>query len=115
GRIDEHGNASGLWNQLMQEPQPLGCHLFGEKINASRVASRTRETIDKTELDGISCDTEHDRDGRGCGFSRARRRPAARYSNHGHRPANEIAHDRRQTIVLALQPLVLNSDILPFD
>src|SRR6516164_9470060 len=38
GRIDKHGNTSSRGDQLMQEPQPLGCHLFGEKINSRRIA-----------------------------------------------------------------------------
>src|SRR6516164_3520565 len=37
GRIDQHGNTSSRGDQLMQEPQPLGCHLFGEKINPRRI------------------------------------------------------------------------------
>jgi hypothetical protein len=38
GRIDKHSNTNGLGDHLMQEPEPLGRHLFGEKINSRRIA-----------------------------------------------------------------------------
>src|SRR5262249_36029777 len=98
-----------------QEPQPLGCHLFGEKINSRRIAPRTGEAGHKTKLDRVPRDTEYDWDRRSYRFGRARRRPAAGDSDHRHWAANQIGHQCRQPIVLALQPVVLDSDVLPFD
>src|SRR5919201_5980835 len=48
GRINKHGNTTGLWHQVMQEPQPLGRQLRIEKIDASRVATGPGEVGDKT-------------------------------------------------------------------
>ena len=53
GRIDEHGNTNGLGHQVVQEPQPFGHHLVGEKIDAGRVAAWPGEAGDKTELDRV--------------------------------------------------------------
>src|SRR6516164_256260 len=115
GRIDKHGNTSSRGDQLMQQPQPLGCHLFGEKINSRRIAPRTGKAGHKTKLDRIPRYTEYDWDRCSYRFGRARRRPAARDSDHRHWAANQIGHQCRQPIVLALQPVVLDSDVLPFD
>src|SRR4029450_10166442 len=84
GRIEKHGNTSSRGDQLMEEPQSLGCHLFGEKINSRRIAARTGKAGHKTKLDRISRDTEHDRDRRSCRFGCARRRPAAGDGDHRH-------------------------------
>src|SRR5215471_5023661 len=115
GRIDKHGNTSSRGDQLMQEPQPLGCHLFGEKINSRRIAPRTGKAGHKTKLDRIPRDTEHDWDRRSYRFGRASCGPAAGDSDHRHWATNQIGHQCRQPIVLALQPVVLDSDVLPFD
>ena len=41
--IDQHGNASGIWNKLAQKLQPLRDNLVYEKIDAGRVAARPRQ------------------------------------------------------------------------
>jgi hypothetical protein len=99
----------------MQESQPLGRHLLTEKIDSCRIAPRTREASDKTKLNRISGDTEDDRDRRRCSFGRARCRPAARYGDHGHRATDQIGDQWRQAIILALQPVIFDGDVLPFD
>src|SRR5271166_1064185 len=57
-RIHEHGNTNGLRHQVMQEPQPLGHHLQGEKIDAGRVAAGPGEAGDKTKPNRVFGDTE---------------------------------------------------------
>ena len=114
GRIDEHGNTHGLGHQLMQESQPLGHHLLDEKIDAGRVAARPREAGDKTKLDRVFADAEHDRDRRGRSFGRDRSAAAGR-GDHGHTTADQVSHQRRQAIVLALQPVVLDRHVLALD
>src|SRR5262249_25549665 len=42
-------------------------------------------------------------------------RVAAGRSNHGNAAANEVSHERRQTIIFALQPVVFDPRVLPFD
>ena len=99
----------------MQEPQPLGRHLRGEKIDAGRVAARPGEAGDKTKLDRVFGDAEDDRDRRGCSFGRERSGAVAGRGDHGHATADQIGHQRRQAIVLALQPVVLDRHVLAFD
>ena len=98
----------------MQEPQPLGHHLRGEKIDAGRVAARPGETGDKTQLDRVSADTEDDRGRRRCSFGRERGHAAGR-GDHGHTAADQISHQCRQAIELALQPVVLDRHVLAVD
>ena len=99
----------------MQEPQPLGRHLVGEKIDAGRVAAGPGEAGDKTKLDRVFADAEDDRDRRGCSFGRERSGHAAGRGDHGHLSADQIGHQCRQAIVLALQPVVLDRHVLAFD
>jgi len=99
----------------MQESQPLGVHLLAEKIDAGRVAARPCETCDKTTFDRVITDTEYDRDRRRRGFGRVRSPRAAGRDDHGHTTADEVSHQRRQTIILALQPVVLNGYVLTLD
>ena len=114
GRIDEHGNTNGLGHQLVQESQPLGHDLQEEKIDAGRVAARPGEAGDKTKLDRVFADTEDDRDRRGRGFGRDRSGAHGR-GDHGHTTADQVSHQRRQAIVLALQPVVLDRHVLALD
>jgi hypothetical protein len=96
----------------MQQSQPLGVHLLGEKIDAGRVAARPGEAGDKTKLDRVFSDAEDDRDSRGCSFGRKRDSVAPR-GDHGHTTADQVSHQRRQAI--ALQPVVLDRHVLALD
>src|SRR6266576_1394814 len=84
----------------MQEPQPLGQHLAGEKIDASRVAARLGEAGHETKLDRVVAGTEDNRDRRSYGFRRERRHVAGRRDD-GYLSVNQIGQQRRQAIVLA--------------
>src|SRR6516164_10046725 len=85
------------------------------KLTPVALPPRTGKAGHKTKLDRVARDTEYDWDRRSCRFGRARRRPAAGDSDHRHWAANQIGQQCRQPIVLALQPVVLDSDVLPFD
>jgi hypothetical protein len=52
----------------MQECQPLGDHLPGEKIDAGRIAARPGKAGDETKLDRVLTDAEDDRDRRSRSF-----------------------------------------------
>ena len=98
----------------MQDPQPLCRHLGIEKIDTRQVAARPGEAGDKTKPDRVIADTEDDRNCRGCSFGRQCGQVAAR-GDHSHLSMNQIGHQRRQAIVLALQPVVLDCHVLAFD
>ena len=68
----------------MQECQPLGDQLPREKIDACRVSARPREAGDKTKLDRVFADAEHDRDRRSRSFGRKRGGGAAHCGDDGH-------------------------------
>src|SRR5262249_22877935 len=85
-----------------------------EKIETGRIASRPRKACNKTQLHWILADAEDDRNRRGRSFGRKRGSIGER-DDHGHATAHEIRHERRQTIVLAIQPVVLNHYVLALD
>ena len=85
----------------MQKFQPLGHHLQIEEIDAGRVAARPREAGDKTKLDWIVAGAEDDRDCRGRSFGRKCGHNALR-RDHSHTTADQVSHQRRQAIELAL-------------
>jgi hypothetical protein len=58
-RVDQHSNTHGLRHQFMQECQPLGHQLPLEIIDAGRIAGRSGEAGDKTKLDRVFTDAEH--------------------------------------------------------
>jgi hypothetical protein len=64
--------------------------------------------------DRVSAEAEGDGDRRGRSFGRKRRRIASR-SDNGHATADEVGHERRQAIILALQPVVFDDHILRLD
>jgi hypothetical protein len=98
----------------MQEPQPLGHSFLDEKIGARCVATRPGETGDKTKLDRVLPDGEDDRHRRSCSFGSNRGHGAGRRDD-CHLSADQISQQSWQTIVLALQPMVLDRDVLAFD
>ena len=115
GRIDQHGNPNGLGHQVVQEPQPLGHNFSDEKIDAGRIAARPGKAGDQTQLDRVFADAEDDRDRRGRSFGRKCSSSKAGRGDHGHATADEVSHERRQAIVLALQPVVLDHHVLALD
>ena len=69
----------------------------------------------RPSLTGSSADAEDDRDRRGRSFGRERSRRAAGRGDDGHTTADQVSHQRRQAIVLALQPVVLDRHVLALD
>jgi Transposase len=103
-----HDNTNGLGQQVMQEPQPLGHHLVSENIDAGRIAAGPGEAGDR-----VFGDKEDDRDRRCCGFGSERGGQAYR-GDRGHLSADQIGHQCRQAIVMALQPVILDRHVLAF-
>ncbi len=115
GRIDENSHARGLGRQRTQESQPLCCQLQSEIMNAGGVATRSGEARDKTSLDRVYANAEDDRDRRCLGFGRGRNEGIVRRGDDGYATADEISHQRRQPIELAVQPVVLDCYIPVLD
>src|SRR4029077_5921597 len=79
-----------------------------------RVAARPSEAGNKAKLDRVLTDSEHDRDRRRRSFGREWRSRAGR-GDDGHTTADQVSHQRRQAIELALQPVVLDRYVLAVD
>src|SRR5262245_16390183 len=99
----------------MQEPQPFGTNFTEEKIEPGRIAARPGEVRDETYSCWIFGDAEDDRDRRGSGFGRKRRRGVAGRGDNVHATSDEVRHQRRQATVLALKPMVLDRYVLTLD
>src|SRR5262252_5439007 len=96
----------------MQEPQPLGCDLLGEIVDAGGVAARPGKAGDKTKLNRVFADAEDNRDRRSRSFGCLCSKVAGRRGDNGDAPVHEVSHERWQTIELALQPMVLDRYVL---
>src|SRR5215510_291138 len=68
-----------------------------------------------TGLNRVFADAENDWNRRSSDLGGKRRRVAAGCGNHGNAAANEVSHERRQTIIFALQPVVFEPRVLAFD
>src|SRR5215813_1714149 len=115
GWIDQHRDTGGLGDQIMEEPQPLGRNLAGEKIDPGGVAARLGKAGDETKFDGVVADAEDDRDRCGRSPGRLSNGGLAGRSDNGYAPADEVSHERRQAIVSALQPVVFDHHVLALD
>jgi hypothetical protein len=110
-RIDQHGNASGLGQQLVQKGKSLRDDLMDEKINAGHVTIRPCEARNQTELDWVDPDPEHDRDRRGRSLGGESTGREAWRRDQGHATADEVCQQRRQAVVLTLHPVVFDPDV----
>jgi hypothetical protein len=99
----------------MQEPQPLGRHLPNEKVDTRGITAGLGEACHYTKLDRVFANTKDNRDSRGRSFGREGRRRGGGRGNHGDTPADQVSHQPRQAIPVALQPVVLDRYILAFD
>src|SRR6516165_1493693 len=86
-----------------------------KKIGAGRVAAWPRKAGDQTQLDRVFADAEDDRDRCGRSFGRLGNRGGARRGNNGHAAADEVGHEQRHAIVLAVQPVVLHCHVLALE
>src|SRR5262249_49911815 len=65
--IEEHGEARGCWQQLVQEREPLGRKLHVHRDDTGHVAAGPIEAGDQTGLDRVVASAEDDRNGCGRG------------------------------------------------
>src|SRR5262245_20041080 len=112
--IDENSYAIGPRHHVSQQSKTLCGQLNCKKIYAGRVSTWPTEAGDKTQLDRIFADTEHDRNGLCRGLSRKSRRGAARDGNNRRPATKQVGHHFRHQIVSALRPAVFNRHVLPF-
>ena len=86
-----------------------------KKIDASGVAARPRKAGNKTELDRVVGEAEHDGDRRGRSFGRKRGSIVGGRGDDGHTTADQLSHQRRQAIILALKPVIFDRHVAAFN
>src|SRR5437763_8296894 len=99
----------------MEEAQPLGRNLSGEKIDPGRIAARLGKAGDQTVPDWVIADAEDDRDRCGGSLGRLSNGGLAGGNNNGYATADEVSHERRQAIASTVQPVVFNHYVLALD
>src|SRR5262249_60333306 len=99
----------------MEKSQPLRRNLSGEKIDAGRVAARPCKAGDQTKPDRVVADAEDDRNRCGRRLGRLGTSGLAGRSYNGDATTDEVSHERRQAIVSAGQPMVLDHHVLALD
>src|SRR5262249_34222846 len=99
----------------MEKSQPLRRNLSGEKIDAGCVAARPGKAGDQTKPDWVVPHAEDDRDRCGRRLGRLGTSGLAGRSYNGDATADEVSHERRQAIVSAVQPMVLDHHVLALD
>jgi hypothetical protein len=76
----------------MQEPQSLGHHLLGKKIDAGRVTTWPSEASSKTKRDRVFANAKDDRNSCRCSFRRGRDCRIAGSDDGGHLSTDQIGH-----------------------
>src|SRR5262249_25436280 len=112
--IDQHGNAHGSRQQLMQQPKPLCPKFRRQDGDTGHVAARPVETGNAAELNRVAAGCEDDRDRRSRRLGRNCRGGVTR-SDHCHLTAYKIGCEVGQSIVLVLRPAILDRHVLAFD
>jgi len=96
----------GLFEMLYLVPKLMLFYSFEDYQAATEILG---------ELDRVLRDAEDDRNRRGGSFGREGTIAEAGCSDHGHTTADELSHERRQAVVLAVQPVVLDHHVLALD
>src|SRR5262245_59122475 len=92
-----------------------GHQLRCEKIEPRRVPTRPGKASDQTKFNRVLADPKDDRDRCSRSLGRKRGRKATRRGNNGQATADEVSHERRQAIILAVEPVVLDQHVLALD
>ena len=90
-------------------------HHAGEHRHAGHVAARTIEALDKAEPHRIGSGLKHDRDRRRRGLRHLGWYETGVGEDYVDLAADQIARQRRQTVVLAFRPAVFDRDVLTLD
>src|ERR1700730_16378385 len=114
-RVREHGEGRGRGNEIVQQPQALLGQFGREGVDTGRVAAGSGEAGEEPQLDRSGCGVEHDGDRRGRSLGRSGRSFAAHRDDDGDLAANEIGHQRRHPVVVALGPAILDHDVTVLD
>src|SRR6516164_62390 len=110
-RVYQQAHAHGLWKKLSQKPELLGPKITEKKVHPGCVTAWTSNASDKTELDRIIRNVEHDRDGASGSLCGERRRGRLG-EDQSHLTVHEIRCQLRQLVVLAIGVLHVGMNVI---
>src|SRR5262249_5284392 len=102
-------------NQLAHQSQFLWYQRADEQVYPSCVAAGPAQTGDKSHLDRIRTTAEDDRNRYGRRHRGSRCCIASSRGDHRHLPLDQIGGQRRQPVIAALRPAILDRDVLALD
>ena len=91
----------------------FGSNCAAKKLTPVTLPPGRLRLATRPSLTGIAAGREDNRNRRGRGLGRQRRRVVP--DDHGHRPANQFGRQRRQPIGLIFRPAVFDRDVLALD
>jgi hypothetical protein len=109
-RVHNHADRGRAGNELAQQFQSLCAQLTEEKIDAGDVAARPIEAGYEAVTDRITPAGKDNRNGRGRGFGGKCRIEIS--DDQGHGPAQQIGHQRRQSIKVIVGPAIFDRAVL---
>src|SRR5262249_6106997 len=114
GCVDEQGNRTRRWDQLVQQLQLFRPQLDVQDGPACEIPARSVQTGDKTSFNWVHRSRKDDRNRRGCRLGCQQRRSPTR-GDHCDLASNQTGGKRRQSIILFFRPVVLDGYILTLD
>src|SRR5262249_53795403 len=114
GRVDEQGNRTRRWDQLVQQLQLLRPQLHVRDGPAREIPAGSVQTGDKTSFNWVYRSRKDDRNRRGCRLGCQQcRGPTC--GDHCDLAPNQTGGKRRQSIIVFFRPMVLDGYILTLD
>jgi len=110
--VHEHADRASGGHQFAQCSHSLRFQGDGNHIDTRCVAARTVKSRNQAKSDGIVTDSEHNRNGRGCGLGRQCCRSGDR-NNDGHLPLDQLDCQSRHSSIV-VRNAVFDRDVFAF-
>src|SRR5262245_6540994 len=107
-RINERRKARCVWQQLMQNSEPLGPNLRTHGTDTGDVAARSVQAGDEAKLDRVAAGAEDDRNCRGAGFGGERGWCSTGTDDDGNAATDQIGRQFRQPLGFIVRPPVFD-------
>jgi hypothetical protein len=105
--IQQRSEDLAVRNELVQQAHPLRREQVREKRRTRNVGTWPTEAGDKSVLDRVAAETEHNRNGRSRLLGRERC-DGCGGSNHGHLTLYEFGGECRQSVVFPIRPAIFD-------
>ena len=112
--INQQSDARNGGDELVQQAQLLCREIRDEEVHPGRIAARPGKARNESELHRIISGAEYDGNGRGRSLCREGRR-GGKCNDHGNLIAHQFRRHRWESIILTLDPTVLDRHVAALD